>query len=241
MTGQWEAFLKRIERGKAELDPFIHGIEGYVRDVVGKVGTLPPAPRERREGSPSSAAPSAAPQSSIAAAAVASPPRPVVEIRGEPARIEDLPDILHRTFGFAGFRANQEEVCQAVMRGHDVLLVMPTGAGKSLCYQLPGVALGAGWIPSEDEIRQYDEGQKQGAAAILEAVKAQADGLGVESVLVHVSDSRPADAILQTAAARGTDLIVMASHGRRGVQRLLLGSQTAEVLALAEVPVLVVK
>jgi nucleotide-binding universal stress UspA family protein len=46
---------------------------------------------------------------------------------------------------------------------------------------------------------------------------------------------------LQTAAEHGAQLIVMASHGRRGVSRLVLGSQTAEVLALAEVPVLVVK
>ena len=137
---------------------------------------------------------------------------------------------------------------ETAQKGVDYALALASDLGAQVTvvnvtepYPMPGVALGAGWIPSEDEIRQYDEGQKQGAAAILEAVKAQADGLGVESVLVHVSDSRPADAILQTAAARGTDLIVMASHGRRGVQRLLLGSQTAEVLALAEVPVLVVK
>ena len=40
------------------------------------------------------------------------------------------------------FRANQEAVCRAVIEGHDVLLVMPTGSGKSLCYQLPGIARG---------------------------------------------------------------------------------------------------
>jgi ATP-dependent DNA helicase RecQ len=54
----------------------------------------------------------------------------------------DLNDILHRTFGFTGFRANQEAVCRAATDGRDVLLVMPTGAGKSLCYQLPAVARG---------------------------------------------------------------------------------------------------
>ncbi len=41
-----------------------------------------------------------------------------------------------------GFRAGQEEVCRAVAEGRDALLVMPTGAGKSLCYQLPGLARG---------------------------------------------------------------------------------------------------
>lgn len=51
-----------------------------------------------------------------------------------------LSDLLHRTFGFSGFRANQEAVCRAATEGRDVLLVMPTGAGKSLCYQLPAIA-----------------------------------------------------------------------------------------------------
>jgi ATP-dependent DNA helicase RecQ len=54
----------------------------------------------------------------------------------------DLSFLLHKTFGFASFRANQEAVCRAATDGRDVLLVMPTGAGKSLCYQLPAIARG---------------------------------------------------------------------------------------------------
>ncbi len=54
----------------------------------------------------------------------------------------DLVSLLRSTFGFSGFRENQEVVCRAVAEGRDVLLVMPTGAGKSLCYQLPAVARG---------------------------------------------------------------------------------------------------
>ncbi len=54
----------------------------------------------------------------------------------------DLLPLLQRTFGFAGFRANQQAVCEASAGGADVLLVMPTGAGKSLCYQLPALARG---------------------------------------------------------------------------------------------------
>src|SRR3954452_8707877 len=53
-----------------------------------------------------------------------------------------LNDLLARTFGFPAFRVNQEEVCRAAISGRDLLLVMPTGAGKSLCYQLPAVARG---------------------------------------------------------------------------------------------------
>jgi DNA topoisomerase-3 len=42
MTGQWEAYLTRIHRGKAQLEPFLRGIEDYVREVVGKVGHVTP-------------------------------------------------------------------------------------------------------------------------------------------------------------------------------------------------------
>ncbi len=58
------------------------------------------------------------------------------------ATMPDLATLLQSTFGFSGFRANQEAVCRAATEGRDVLLVMPTGAGKSLCYQLPALARG---------------------------------------------------------------------------------------------------
>jgi ATP-dependent DNA helicase RecQ len=53
-----------------------------------------------------------------------------------------LRELLRAAFGFSGFRANQEEVCLAAVSGRDLLLVMPTGSGKSLCYQLPALARG---------------------------------------------------------------------------------------------------
>jgi DNA topoisomerase III len=52
----------------------------------------------------------------------------------------DLDAVLAQHFGFTRFRPHQREVCEQLVAGHDVLLVMPTGAGKSLCYQLPGIA-----------------------------------------------------------------------------------------------------
>jgi len=54
----------------------------------------------------------------------------------------DLYKLLQAVFGFTAFRANQEEVCRAAVAGRDLLLVMPTGSGKSLCYQLPALARG---------------------------------------------------------------------------------------------------
>src|ERR1019366_1723630 len=128
MTGQWEAHLKRIERGAEPLEPFLEGIENYVRQVVGKVGE--PATVTK----------------TVAAARVADPPR--LQIPLEPANVamplagDSLPSLLRDAFGFRSFRPNQEAVCQAVVEGKDALLVMPTGSGKSLCYQLPGIARG---------------------------------------------------------------------------------------------------
>jgi DNA topoisomerase-3 len=124
MTGQWEAYLHRIHRGTAQLGPFLKGIEDYVTEVVGKAAQVQAVPRPASKAAASEAA--------------ASEPRsnPPVQYTGTPQ------ELLHSAFGFESFRANQEAVCRAVIEGQDALLVMPTGAGKSLCYQLPGIARG---------------------------------------------------------------------------------------------------
>ncbi|RKG67533.1 DNA topoisomerase III [Corallococcus sp. CA054B] len=57
-----------------------------------------------------------------------------------PTPPDKLRGLLKEAFGFNDFRPYQEEVCRAATSGEDLLLVMPTGAGKSLCYQLPGLA-----------------------------------------------------------------------------------------------------
>lgn len=119
MTGEWEAYLKRIQRGTAQLGPFLKGIEDYVREVVGKVGERAPA--------------RAGPAPVTALETVTPAPAPSGD---------SLTSLLRTAFGFESFRANQEAVCRAVVDGNDVLLVMPTGSGKSLCYQLPGIARG---------------------------------------------------------------------------------------------------
>jgi RecQ family ATP-dependent DNA helicase len=58
------------------------------------------------------------------------------------AKPVELHELLRSIFGFARFRANQEAVCRAAIDGRDLILIMPTGFGKSLCYQLPAIALG---------------------------------------------------------------------------------------------------
>src|SRR5215475_3443290 len=53
----------------------------------------------------------------------------------------DLTGLLRERFGFSEFRPAQQQVVEKVMAGRSVLAVMPTGSGKSLCYQLPALAL----------------------------------------------------------------------------------------------------
>src|ERR1700745_1247817 len=60
------------------------------------------------------------------------PPEPV-------ARARDPEGALHELFGFESFRRGQSEAVAAALAGRDVLVVMPTGSGKSLCYQLPAL------------------------------------------------------------------------------------------------------
>ena len=87
-------------------------------------------------------------------------------------------------------------------------------------------------------IEQYEKAAAENAARILSGVSTAAKGSGVECETVHVNDF-PAEGIVETAKVKGCDLIVMASHGRRGLSKLLLGSQTTRVLTLSTVPVLV--
>lgn len=98
----------------------------------------------------------------------------------------------------------------------------------------------ARWIPSQEEFDRYDAACKERAAKVLDEAEAVAEQVGISAELLHVSSAHPASAIIETAKSRGCDLIVMASHGRRGLRKLWLGSQTSEVLADGSVPVLVV-
>ncbi|MDA7826615.1 DNA helicase RecQ [Rhodobacteraceae bacterium] len=54
--------------------------------------------------------------------------------------MSDLSDLLRNVFGFDGFRSGQQEIVETVIRGDNVLAIMPTGGGKSLCFQLPALA-----------------------------------------------------------------------------------------------------
>lgn len=105
----------------------------------------------------------------------------------------------------------------------------------------PAGAAGAGWVPTASDIAGYEQSRKEYAEKLLGSVRESTEKLGLEAKFVHVPDSWPAEAIVETAKSEGCNLIVMASHGRRGLGRLILGSQTSEVLSNSAIPVLVVK
>ena len=89
--------------------------------------------------------------------------------------------------------------------------------------------------------QEFYDAQQRIAAAHVQAVQDQARAAGVECQGHTVEALHPWEAILDHAKAQGCDLIVMASHGRRGVAALLLGSETQKVLTHGTLPVLVVR
>ena len=100
----------------------------------------------------------------------------------------------------------------------------------------PGFSAGLADIVNVAAARQKEE-----AAKVLAAAKHGADSLGVSAETFHVAEAHPAEAVIDVAKSRNCDLIAMASHGRRGLGRLVLGSVTSEVLAHSPVPVLVIR
>jgi nucleotide-binding universal stress UspA family protein len=90
-----------------------------------------------------------------------------------------------------------------------------------------------------DTPEDYKVRVAQQAANILAAAAAKAKARGVAVETLQVEHFSASDAIVETAASKGSDLIVMASHGRKGISAILLGSETAKVLTHCKVPVLV--
>jgi nucleotide-binding universal stress UspA family protein len=88
-------------------------------------------------------------------------------------------------------------------------------------------------------VADYDERVAAAANRILWGVSETTKKMGISCTILHVKDRHPAEGIIETAKERGCDLIVMASHGRRGLSKMLLGSQTTKVVTLSPVPVLV--
>ena len=91
----------------------------------------------------------------------------------------------------------------------------------------------------EDTREQYAKDCDAHAVEYLAVIEKAAREAGVSCATASVSDDHPDEAILRIADERGCDVIVMASHGRRGVAGVLMGSVTQKVLTHGKVPVLV--
>jgi len=92
-----------------------------------------------------------------------------------------------------------------------------------------------------DPIGDYEKHAAEWARAVLTGAEKIAASAGSSCVTLHVVDKHPSEGILDAAREQGCDAIVISTHGRRGIRRMVLGSQASDVVAEAKVPVIVVK
>ncbi len=251
LTGEWEAQLARIQKGQADLPGFMKRIEDHVRALVeatlaGGVAPATPAgpapagmldhltPPAWSRALPPVASRSARPVNGVAPRRVpaAAPvlPRPASSPavhQSEPAqapRPERLHELLRSAFHLEAFRPRQEAVCRAVAEGKDVLLVMPTGAGKSLCYQLPGLARGGATLVVSPLI------------ALMEDQVAKLQGLGLRAERIHSGRDRSLSQRALAAWLEGRLDFLFIAPERLGVPGFpeALGRRTPALVAVDE-------
>ena len=106
-------------------------------------------------------------------------------------------------------------------------------------YPMPAFSDGVVYDPISR--KDYATMARKEADRILEPVKTKAEAGGIECATMHAISPTPWEAILAAARKSKCDAIVMASHGRRGLTAVLLGSETQKVLTHSTIPVLVVR
>lgn len=118
------------------------------------------------------------------------------------------------------------------------------GARVTVFHAVPEFKLtqDEGYAPLTPALKKrFEEEVRARADKMLGAIARRAKARGVRCATVSVASDLPYQEILGTARSKKCDLIMMASHGRRGLSSLLLGSETAKVLTHAKLPVLVVR
>jgi nucleotide-binding universal stress UspA family protein len=91
----------------------------------------------------------------------------------------------------------------------------------------------------EDTLEHYEQDSRAHAQQYLRVIEDEAKEAGVACDTASAVSDHPYEAIINAAKERGCDLIMMASHGRRGVKGVLIGSETQKVLTHCDIPVLV--
>lgn len=131
-------------------------------------------------------------------------------------------DVLHRLFGFPGFRGQQEQVVTRVLAGQRTLAIMPTGAGKSLCYQLPAVIMDGTCIVISPLI------------ALMHDQMRAADAVGIRAATLTSADDNRAETIARFCAG-DLDLLYVAPERASGQEfRSLLRETKIALFAIDE-------
>lgn len=132
---------------------------------------------------------------------------------------------------------------RAIVRG--MALAKSVGAKLTLLTVVPEFRMIADEsfaVPMSAELKsRYEKEAKARAAKKLETVRQRMTRAGLKSDVVLIASDLPYQQIIAVAGKRKCDLVVMASHGRRGLTGLLLGSETVKVLTHSKIPVLVVR
>ena len=132
---------------------------------------------------------------------------------------------------------------KAVKQG--VALAKSIGAKVTVINVTPEyqMAMDEGFVlPNSNMLRKrFDDEMAARSKGVLAAAQSKAQAAGVSSNGVVASSGRPYEAIIRHARKARCDLIMMASHGRKGLSSILLGSETAKVLTHSTIPVLVVR
>lgn len=125
-----------------------------------------------------------------------------------------------------------------------VELAKALGARLTAFYAVPDFphVYGEGYMYVPQVSRaDFIRGREELVVKLLEGVRKRGEQAGVAVEIEHTASNVPFEAILKAANRRKCDLIVMASHGRRGMSAILLGSETQKVITHSKVPVLVVR
>lgn len=129
---------------------------------------------------------------------------------------------------------------KAIKKGLDLAAKL-SAAVVLVTVTVPWSSVVSGETSQAYSIESYLEDAERQADQLLAPLAARAKNIGLTCERVHIVERFASEGILEAASARNCDLIVMASHGRRGLSRFFLGSQTDQVLVQTEVSVLVVR
>jgi len=138
---------------------------------------------------------------------------------------------------------------QLAARGIETAIELATKIGSELFIVtvtslMPsyGIVMGAEWAAGAGSaMEDFRQSMEEEAKNILAQALDKAKAAGVKAQGIHVENQLAAAGIIDASKEYDVNLIIVASHGRRGVSRLILGSQAAEVLAMSERPVMVIK